>query len=667
MRVLTSKIYRAFPELDPYGDEQCVRFVRAARRGKVRRSLHMLLITLVAAATLAVGMLVVVLLGAYLDRVRGPGWDYHYKFLIPVVIVALVVISIAPIAAFVFRDWLLRRRIRYVLRARGVCAGCHYTLVGLPVGPGNMVACPECGFESGVDPSLGELVLDEAGRARFQPGPGSLPRPPRIFTPTRVRLLKRVGVAAAIAVLVGFPSVWFLYEMWLRHQAAVAAAERPGPSAVMKFVEDSQPVGVDAGAPDAWAFYYKAQAAVDTTDASIWRGSPPKTSAGNPVHPDFTLLLPGTREARTDEEREYNQLSEALARRLVEAYRAAGAYDEMRRMAACQRAVRPMRVGPGQSLVGVLLPELGKGRAMTRVNGARMALAAAAGDLTEYADALESSFAFARMCEHQPFAIDGLVGIAVEEFNYARLRELMLTHPDERWLDAIDSVIARQRPPVPPWHLIEGEHRIALDTTAWLFTDPDRVRRGRYSAGLNNLLGTEAEGRLGTYAENRDAVNDIYKALEARAKQEPWQRTGPAPDPETSDLQLVKMLTAGMPRAINSIDTVELHRRAHVLLAALERFRHRSGEYPERLDELVPAFIPAVPVDPWSGKPLGYVRVDPGADPQGRSYLLYSTGAGGVDDSGKVPPSSTARYETLHRAPPTGQPTYDFIINDAGN
>src|SRR5882724_8981274 len=39
MRLLVRRIYRAFPELDRYGDEQCRRFVSAANRGW-RRGLH---------------------------------------------------------------------------------------------------------------------------------------------------------------------------------------------------------------------------------------------------------------------------------------------------------------------------------------------------------------------------------------------------------------------------------------------------------------------------------------------------------------------------------------------------------------------------------------------------------------------------------------------------
>lgn len=58
------------------------------------------------------------------------------------------------------------------------------------------------------------------------------------------------------------------------------------------------------------------------------------------------------------------------------------------------------------------------------------------------------------------------------------------------------------------------------------------------------------------------------------------------------------------------------------LLVALHRYRRANGALPERLDDLVPAFLPAVPVDPFDGAPFRYDR--------GRG-LVYSVGEDGID------------------------------------
>lgn len=52
-----------------------------------------------------------------------------------------------------------------------------------------------------------------------------------------------------------------------------------------------------------------------------------------------------------------------------------------------------------------------------------------------------------------------------------------------------------------------------------------------------------------------------------------------------------------------------------------------SPPYPERLDDLVPRYLPAVPVDPFTDKPFIYER-------RGDGYLVASTGMNGVYDGG---------------------------------
>ena len=69
--------------------------------------------------------------------------------------------------------------------------------------------------------------------------------------------------------------------------------------------------------------------------------------------------------------------------------------------------------------------------------------------------------------------------------------------------------------------------------------------------------------------------------------------------------------------------------RSVVLCAiALKRFALRHGTSPASLEELVPEFLPAVPVDYMDGKPVRYRRQNDG------SSILYSVGEDGMDDGG---------------------------------
>lgn len=62
-------------------------------------------------------------------------------------------------------------------------------------------------------------------------------------------------------------------------------------------------------------------------------------------------------------------------------------------------------------------------------------------------------------------------------------------------------------------------------------------------------------------------------------------------------------------------------------VAAIERYRLTTGTPPERLDDLVPAYLDSLPEDPFDQQLLRYRN-------EGNGYTLYSIGANGVDDGG---------------------------------
>ena len=61
---------------------------------------------------------------------------------------------------------------------------------------------------------------------------------------------------------------------------------------------------------------------------------------------------------------------------------------------------------------------------------------------------------------------------------------------------------------------------------------------------------------------------------------------------------------------------------------AVERFRLAHRRLPENLNELVPQFLSAVPIDPFDGQALRYHRLAKG-------YVIYSVGQDGHDDGGR--------------------------------
>jgi hypothetical protein len=82
-------------------------------------------------------------------------------------------------------------------------------------------------------------------------------------------------------------------------------------------------------------------------------------------------------------------------------------------------------------------------------------------------------------------------------------------------------------------------------------------------------------------------------------------------------------------------DTADL--RCATTLVALERYRLAKRHWPEKLRDLMPTFLNAVPLDPFDGAPLRYRRFEEGV-------IVYSVGEDGADDGGKL--SDTPRSGT---------------------
>ncbi len=171
MRLITRKqIWRAFPELDAYDDETCLRYIKQGKRRKPRVS-----------AAFMYGLAIFVALTIWFicsyfafeiydnigDKVlNGNAGVWIHLGLVTVV---LGVIWMPCIAALRTRDKLLHDRV--LERIDGVrCFDCSYTLIGLDpyeIEGRHGVRCPECGtehdFQSGllteadINPNLASL------------------------------------------------------------------------------------------------------------------------------------------------------------------------------------------------------------------------------------------------------------------------------------------------------------------------------------------------------------------------------------------------------------------------------------------------------------------------------------------------------------------------------
>ncbi len=214
-------------------------------------------------------------------------------------------------------------------------------------------------------------------------------------------------------------------------------------------------------------------------------------------------------------------------------------------------------------------------------------------------------------------------------------------------------------------------HRAARCMSA-LLIDVNATYRG-INAVYDDL---ERIARLPTFRERIRAVEQLQIRTDHRASPRnvaitlftiPWLDL-PARRTAVGQLLSGTMTSQTIPVMTHSL-SVEQTRRTEIRLVpavfALARHRAAHGAYPERLDQLVPAFLDKLPADDFGDGPLKYQRRDDGA------FELYSVGLNGKDDGGRskeplVDTTATAAEETSGDSDETGVDDDDLVIRIGG-
>jgi hypothetical protein len=91
---------------------------------------------------------------------------------------------------------------------------------------------------------------------------------------------------------------------------------------------------------------------------------------------------------------------------------------------------------------------------------------------------------------------------------------------------------------------------------------------------------------------------------------------------------LAAILVPAIAKAQTAADRGEQLQNNLYLAFALAAYRHDHGRYPEKMAALAPKYLPKIPQDMFSGKPLAY-------QPSEKGYLFYSVGVNGRDEQGR--------------------------------
>lgn len=321
-------------------------------------------------------------------------------------------------------------------------------------------------------------------------------------------------------------------------------------------------------------------------------------------------------------------------------------------------------------VVGILLPHLGEMRRFARWLQADAHLAASRRDSARFLADCEALFGMAEQVLRERFLISNLVGIAILELAFNTVvREAaqpdLLTREQLRDLAHRVSAVADGRITIDATFELLGVedilqrfysddgkgdgHYIGGPQTDQLYIDFGLAR----PAGLPILKAIQPVQSI-TMA-SRAEVRELARAFAGAAAVDdalpPWRHTERTADAAYSRLMRSGLYSA-MPileslqesegpigRSCAARDLTETQRDVALVVLALESARRARGQWPATLAELVPAYLPRLPLDPFTGKPLRYIA----PSSQSERPIVYSVGVDAVDDGGKAPDTREGR------------------------
>lgn len=335
---------------------------------------------------------------------------------------------------------------------------------------------------------------------------------------------------------------------------------------------------------------------------------------------------------------------------LLEDLEARGLFASLSRMTAMARCVAPARDPDAFSTHPFYDPPLTAMRKVAAVQRARMRIAAHEGRWDEFLQYFDESLAFSRLIAFQP----SLLCFLIAESNVrSALDEVIASsieyRPPETCYPAIRSIIHKQLPlPSIAIHF-EGQRLIDLDSLQHTYSSSGRLplsawgkfRDGSWTPEIGSVeipVGESLAVVIPGHAHARRILEDRYDEalmfLEANAGDLLTKQFGPSTSKDSLPFLQVVHRTNGLPPVdwlIRDAALLDYRVESIQVFLAVEHYCARNGGPPESLQELVPDYLAEVPIDRLNGKRFAYRLI--ADDPSGRTYLLYSLGLDGQDDS----------------------------------
>lgn len=363
------------------------------------------------------------------------------------------------------------------------------------------------------------------------------------------------------------------------------------------------------------------------------RPLPPRASAN--VNPEIPIV--GSRAERPSRSKALSPATQAAAEDYLKSR--AAHMEKVRAALRRPRCQFPVKITDGYN---ALLPHLAIVKSEAQLFRLEALVATERGDTDTAITALGNAAHTGNLLTDEPFLISQLVRIACHTIALTGAQHLIsrrdLALPQLDRLEAIfeklktsgslrDAYIAERASALRVFNLpADGLASVGAsgDESGARLT-PANYNRIVKVMNLTGLAGADQRLILETYDEAIElADKDTPEAL-ARSGEvfpEAAKKADRFPPKVFSGLLLPSL------GAANRFASLEARRRAAATAVAVQKFRlDHKGALVERVEELVPQFLPSVPLDPFDGRPLRYKRLPAG-------FVVYSIGADGRDNDG---------------------------------
>lgn len=315
-----------------------------------------------------------------------------------------------------------------------------------------------------------------------------------------------------------------------------------------------------------------------------------------------------------------------------------------------------------EGLYAILLPHLGELRKLNRLLGHDALRAASVGDGEVTLDNLEAMLGLARQVRESSFIINDLISLSMARRTFTVAGDVLATYPDslsEAQLRRLAHVLAAYD---ESWLRVRFEiERIGFaDIMQRLYSD-DGHGDGALTAYGCKLLMRMAGSNVLEFSQREQGVmmlvggpllrtvmlsrremieqyDRFIDETEARAAIPLWQRdyTRITSRLEQWNESLYERLrhfplltfTPSLERATRAGDLARQHRTGILTATALTLYRRQHGQWPAGLEVLSPRYMPAIPVDSFTGGALRYAI-------EGDTVRVYSVGSDRDDDGGR--------------------------------